>query len=523
MQSESGSRPGKVYDSVTIAFHWLTVTLVLCLFLLALVPVVKGSVALHKSLGITLLLVVVLRILWRLFGGARPGNTAGEPLLLRLGALGTHLAIYALLLTTPVLGWLYLEAKGTHAHFFGLELPSLLDYDRVFAMQLYVYKQWSAYTLLALIGLHAGAAIGYHHIIRKDAVVPAMLPRRFRGGIAAGLFAAAAALSTLAPGEARAAFDVQKYAADLAASLAKACPLAHPGDVAAHDSCRKAIGQGAEKSMRDYTFLFGGQQPGLPLDDKKTSVFRGDLFQDLYMSLYMYTGHHSVETSPEGNKVVVVEAYFRNELPPGRYPYPFWHSEPKWNAYQKANVLRFRLNEEGRVLFAYRADTGSNAARPPFRPVTHPSFLGEWMWRDDGGQAQPVATLFSEYYSADNPNLPALDEAYRKMALIFRNANCTGCHQPEGHWKMNKLTLLQTPLHAATSIDAVLDEVRTGKMPVDEYDDPMPLAPALREALLTEGGAFRDLLNRADGWEAANNRPKARVAAARAEAAAAAR
>ena len=78
---------------------------------------------------------------------------------------------------------------------------------------------------------------------------------------------------------------------------------------------------------------------------------------------------------------------------------------------------------------------------------------------------------------------------------------------------MNKLTLLQTPLHAATSIDAVLDEVRTGKMPVDDYDDPKPLDPALKRDLLANGEAFKRLLDTADAWERTNGRPKARKAA----------
>jgi hypothetical protein len=58
----------------------------------------------------------------------------------------------------------------------------------------------------------------------------------------------------------------------------------------------------------------------------------------------------------------------------------------------------------------------------------------------------------------------------------------------------------------------VLDEVRTGKMPVDDYNDPKPLAPKLKAALLTDGEAFRTMLRTADAWERANNRPKARKA-----------
>ncbi|MBM3560789.1 MAG: hypothetical protein FJX53_13135 [Alphaproteobacteria bacterium] len=387
-------------------------------------------------------------------------------------------------------------------------------YDRELAMWIYGWKKVAAYTLLALILTHAAAAILYHSVIRKDGVLNSMLPRRFRSARASLAAAVIAGATTLVMPSASAQaqpFDHEKFGAAFAAALAKACPMAAPGDVAAHDSCRKNIGQGADGAIRGYHFLFGGQQPAkFWLKDKKTSVFRGDLFQDLYMSMYMFTGKYRTADAPDGLKTVAVEAYFRNELPPGRYPYPFWHSDAKWLAYEKSNELRFRMTKEGKAVFAYRSDTGSEANRGPYKHVEHAPFLGEWMWRDDKGGAQPVATLFSEHYSPDNPNLQALDVAYRKMAILFRDADCTVCHQPEGHRKMNKLTLLQTPLHAATSIDAVLDEIRTNKMPVDDYDDPKPLNPKLKQDLLDTGEAFKRLLDTADGWERSNNRPKAR-------------
>lgn len=96
--------------------------------------------------------------------------------------------------------------------------------------------------------------------------------------------------------------------------------------------------------------------------------------------------------------------------------------------------------------------------------------------------------------------------------LILRGCLCTVCHMPEGHRKMNKLTLLQTPYHAVSAIDAVLDEVRSRKMPVDDYNDPKPLPPKLKVDLLTNGEAFKQLIAKADAWEATNNRPKARKA-----------
>ena len=310
-------------------------------------------------------------------------------------------------------------------------------------------------------------------------------------------------------------FEIHKFAADLAAALAKECPIAPPDDVAAQEACRKNIGQGPEKRWRDGMLLFGGQQPDhYWLRDKKTSVFRGDVFEDLYMSLYMYTGKFKIEDDPDGLEVIAIEAYFRNDLPPGRYPYPFWHTADKWLAYERSNELRFRVTKAGKVEFAYRDFKGSEADRPSYAHVDRPYFLGQWMWRDDNGHAQPEATLFSEFYSPDNPNLTALDAAYRRMALTFRDADCTVCHQPEGHGKMNKLVLLQTPVHAASHIDAVLHEVRTGKMPEDDYGDPIPIKPSLRQRLLSDGGAFKAAIDAADKWERDNQRPKARPASA---------
>src|SRR2546430_138657 len=92
------------------------------------------------------------------------------------------------------------------------------------------------------------------------------------------------AVLTTAVGGCSRAPDVATYAQQLATSLSQACPMAAPGDVAAHDSCRKNIGNTAASGMREYSLLWGGEQPGLPIKQKNTTVFRGDLFQDLYLS-----------------------------------------------------------------------------------------------------------------------------------------------------------------------------------------------------------------------------------------------
>ena len=76
-----------------------------------------------------------------------------------------------------------MDAKAVDVHPFGLhalELPSILYYDRHLAMAIYGWKQVVVYSLLALIVVHAAAAVVYHGFIRSDGVLNAMLPRRYR-------------------------------------------------------------------------------------------------------------------------------------------------------------------------------------------------------------------------------------------------------------------------------------------------------------------------------------------------------
>lgn len=186
MVSKTHSTTDQSYDSVSIAFHWITVILVLAIFVLALFPgLVKGSIALHKSLGLVVLALVPLRLVWRFTAGRQPNHGGAEPALLRLAATGAHAALYLLLLVTPLLGWLFVDAKGMELSLFGMKMPALALYDRTFAWMVYGWKTWVAYGLLGLIVAHAGAAIGYHAIIRRDGVLRSMIPGRRPSGVSA--------------------------------------------------------------------------------------------------------------------------------------------------------------------------------------------------------------------------------------------------------------------------------------------------------------------------------------------------
>jgi cytochrome b561 len=91
----------------------------------------------------------------------------------------THLALYALLLALPVLGWAMSSASGTPVHFFGLTLPPILGEDDDLADTLQVWHVNAAWALLVLATVHVAAAL-WHHFVRRDRTLRMMLPRRRR-------------------------------------------------------------------------------------------------------------------------------------------------------------------------------------------------------------------------------------------------------------------------------------------------------------------------------------------------------
>jgi cytochrome b561 len=98
------------------------------------------------------------------------------PLLLRAAAQLAHLALYAMLLTLPILGLAVCNAHGVDVSVFGLfQLPSLVAADPDLADELTDYHVWAAWGLLALVSAHVVAAL-WHHAVRRDGVLVAMLP-----------------------------------------------------------------------------------------------------------------------------------------------------------------------------------------------------------------------------------------------------------------------------------------------------------------------------------------------------------
>jgi cytochrome b561 len=127
----------------------------------------------HINCGLIILGITIARLFWRIFNPAPP--LLPLPQIQMTAAKLAHLGLYGLLLALPLCGWLMVSAFGHPPIFLNLlELPGLLSKDRGNAILLKEAHEWLAYLLAGLVGLHAGAALAHHYII-KDATLTRML------------------------------------------------------------------------------------------------------------------------------------------------------------------------------------------------------------------------------------------------------------------------------------------------------------------------------------------------------------
>jgi hypothetical protein len=300
--------------------------------------------------------------------------------------------------------------------------------------------------------------------------------------------------------------EVQRMAAEVALELQRVCPPASPADQAAFDRCRHHLfGDSSLRRSLAPRLQWGrrNQDPEAALKDTNLTQFAPDLFTGLYLSLFMFNGEYSVEYVPRERLYLIrLQSGFRNRLPPGQFPYPFWHDEAKWGVYQAANSILLWVDPKtARIVIGQFTERGPTSAVVAMQPVGR-RFDGNWMWIDKDGRTQPRVTLFDGLFRHDNPWLEKLDSAYRTLALRMRDAQCEKCHVPNNPMPMRRLVIMHTPAHASGEIARLMDAVREGRMPLDDAGVEMPLEPALKRALLESGSAFESMVNAARDWEA---------------------
>ena len=173
------------YDRMQRMLHWTMAAVILTAMAIGLVcayetpgtPLRKFLLEWHKSFGMTALVLIVLRIAWRL-------AHAAPPYVERLGRLNHaaasagHLALYGLMLLMPISGYTTSGAGGNTLPFFWLfEWPRLVPLDKDLshkAADLHYVGAWATYLV---VGAHL-AAVAWHQLIRRDTVLRRMWPRR---------------------------------------------------------------------------------------------------------------------------------------------------------------------------------------------------------------------------------------------------------------------------------------------------------------------------------------------------------
>ncbi len=171
--------------------HWSMATFVLTMLALGFLiekfpkgsPERTGIFAWHMSIGFTILMLVVFRMAWRATH-AIPAEPVTLPPPLRATARLTHYLLYALMLGMPLVGWMMVSSRpkpeGTLDLALGLHWPQIPGFAERFGHwrpvlgDLHAYGAWA---FIALISLHAGAAL-FHHIVLRDETLLRMVPMR---------------------------------------------------------------------------------------------------------------------------------------------------------------------------------------------------------------------------------------------------------------------------------------------------------------------------------------------------------
>jgi cytochrome b561 len=170
------------WGAIAQFLHWLIVVLLIVQFTLALLagdlPAGMKKLTLlarHKSFGITILGLAIIRLSWRSLNPTPPLPPTLKPYERAL-ARTTHGLLYLLLFAMPLTGWMMSSARGFPVSWFGFwQLPDLVPKNRSLYEALVTTHGTLAVVLAGVVVLHAAAALK-HHFMLKDNVLRRMLP-----------------------------------------------------------------------------------------------------------------------------------------------------------------------------------------------------------------------------------------------------------------------------------------------------------------------------------------------------------
>jgi cytochrome b561 len=161
--------------------HWLMAACILAMLFIGVgmvstvMPKYVPLLATHKTLGIAILVLALIRLGVRARYGAPP-LPADLPKLMKVGAYLSHYALYALMIGMPLIGWAMMSAGAYPIVLYGnLRLPAILPQSDTLHTLLWNAHFYLAFAFFALVLLHLAAAL-FHALVRRDRVFESMAP-----------------------------------------------------------------------------------------------------------------------------------------------------------------------------------------------------------------------------------------------------------------------------------------------------------------------------------------------------------
>lgn len=172
------------YTRTAMSLHWLIALMLFGMFgfglymvELPLSPQKLKFYSYHKWTGVTVFLLVLARLAWRITHRP-PALPAGMPAWQVKAAKAGHHLLYLLMVIVPLSGWLMSSAKGFQTVWFGvLPLPDLLAKDEALGEALLLTHRLLNWFFMLVVAGHVAAALK-HHFIDRDGLLSRMLPGR---------------------------------------------------------------------------------------------------------------------------------------------------------------------------------------------------------------------------------------------------------------------------------------------------------------------------------------------------------
>lgn len=184
LQRGDKENPRESYTITAILLHWATAAFIISATVLGIYmhelpfsPFKLKLYSYHKWIGVTVVMFALVRLAWR-YSHRAPGLPANMPSWERKAANLAHIALYALMIVVPFVGWVMSSAHGFQTVYLSvLPIPDLIGKNKELAEALEKVHAILNLIFTALVFTHVAAALK-HHFMNKDDVLTRMLGLR---------------------------------------------------------------------------------------------------------------------------------------------------------------------------------------------------------------------------------------------------------------------------------------------------------------------------------------------------------